>query len=65
MTPKRWCRWIGNEIATNTGTDRSGMIVVRQLPTGEHFMSYEVCGDPLTGHKCAAHCAPREVAGIS
>jgi hypothetical protein len=47
--------WIGNEIATNIEADRPGMIVVRKLPTGEYFMSYEVCGDPLTGHKCAAY----------
>ena len=42
-------------VATTIETDRPGMIVVRKLPTGEYFMSYEVCGDPLNGHKCAAY----------
>jgi hypothetical protein len=42
-------------VATPVEADRPGMIVVRKLPTGEYFMSYEVCGDPLTGHKCAAY----------
>lgn len=42
-------------VATTTPTDRPGMIIVRQLPTGVYFMSYEICGDPLTGPKCAAY----------
>jgi hypothetical protein len=35
--------------------DRPGMPVVNRLPTGSYFMSYEICGDPMTGHKCAAY----------
>ena len=41
------------------------MIVVRQLPTGEYFMSYEVCSNPLTGISAGLTSAPGEVAGIS
>lgn len=42
-------------VATTTQSDRPGMIIVRRLPTGVYFMSYEICGDPLTGPKCAAY----------
>jgi len=42
-------------VATTTPADRPGMIVVRHLPTGLYFMSYEICGDPITGHRCAAY----------
>ncbi len=42
-------------VATAVSADRPGMIVVSTLPTGVYFMSYEICGDPLTGHKCAAY----------
>jgi hypothetical protein len=42
-------------VATTTQTDRPGMIIVRRLPTGVYFMSYEICGDPITGPKCAAY----------
>jgi hypothetical protein len=42
-------------VATTTQADRPGMIIVRKLPTGVFFMSYEICGDPVTGRKCAAY----------
>jgi len=42
-------------VATTIEADRPGMIIVSKLPTGEYFMSYEVCGDPSTGHKCAVY----------
>jgi hypothetical protein len=42
-------------VTSTIEADRPGMIIVSKLPTGEYFMSYEVCGDPLTGHKCAAY----------
>jgi hypothetical protein len=42
-------------VASTTPSDRPGMIIVRRLPTGVYFMSYEICGDPLTGPKCAAY----------
>jgi hypothetical protein len=42
-------------VATTAPSDRPGMIVVSKLPTGEYFMSYEICGDPITGPKCAAY----------
>jgi hypothetical protein len=42
-------------VATTTQADRPGMIIVRRLPTGVYFMSYEICGDPKTGPKCAAY----------
>ena len=42
-------------VASTNEADRPGMIIVRRLPTGEYFMSYEICGDPETGPKCAAH----------
>jgi hypothetical protein len=42
-------------VATTTEADRPGMIIVSHLPTGEYFMSYEICGDPDTGPKCAAY----------
>ena len=42
-------------VATTNPSDRPGMIVVSHLPTGLYFMSYEICGDPITGHKCAAY----------
>ncbi len=42
-------------VATTVPADRPGMIVVHQLPAGIYFMSYEVCGDPITGHKCAVY----------
>ena len=41
-------------VASTVEADRPGMIVVNKLPTGIYFMSYEICGDPTTGHKCAA-----------
>lgn len=41
-------------IASTVKADRPGMIVVNKLPTGSYFMTYEICGDPITGHKCAA-----------
>lgn len=42
-------------VATTTQADRPGMIIVRRLPTGVYFMSYEICGDPKTGPRCAAY----------
>jgi hypothetical protein len=42
-------------VATTTQADRPGMIIVRRLPTGVYFMSYEICGDPISGPKCAAY----------
>jgi len=42
-------------IASTVPADRPGMIVVRELPTDLYFMSYEICGDPKTGHHCAAY----------
>jgi hypothetical protein len=42
-------------VASIVEADRPGMIVVREMPTGVYFMSYEICGDPLTGHHCAAY----------
>ncbi|MDQ2711392.1 MAG: exo-alpha-sialidase [Acidobacteriota bacterium] len=42
-------------VASTVQADRPGMIVVNKLPTDVYFMSYEVCGDPITGHKCAAY----------
>jgi hypothetical protein len=42
-------------VATTRQTDRPGMIIVRKLPSGVYFMSYEICGDPITGPKCAAY----------
>jgi hypothetical protein len=42
-------------VATTRQPDRPGMIIVRKLPTGVYFMSYEICGDPITGPKCAAY----------
>lgn len=41
-------------VASTVKADRPGMIVVNKLPTGSYFMTYEICGDPVTGHKCAA-----------
>lgn len=40
-------------VASTNPADRPGMIVVSRLPTGSYFMSYEICGDPVTGPKCA------------
>lgn len=42
-------------VASVVRADRPGMIVVNRLPTGSYFMSYEICGDPQTGHKCAVY----------
>jgi hypothetical protein len=42
-------------VTSTIEADRPGMIIVSKLPTGEYFMSYELCGDPLSGHKCAAY----------
>ena len=42
-------------VASIVEGDRPGMIIVSHLPTGEYFMSYEICGDPETGPKCAAY----------
>src|SRR5438105_470561 len=42
-------------VASTIQADRPGMIVVSRLPTGLYFMSYEICGDPLTGPRCAAY----------
>ena len=42
-------------VASVVESDRPGMIIVSHLPTGEYFMSYEICGDPETGPKCAAY----------
>jgi hypothetical protein len=42
-------------VATTTQADRPGMIIVNKLSTGVYFMSYEICGDPETGSKCAAY----------
>jgi hypothetical protein len=41
-------------VASAVEADRPGMIVVSKLPTGVYFMTYETCGDPATGSKCAA-----------
>ncbi len=42
-------------VASTVEADRPGMIVVTELPTGVYFMTYEICGDPITGPKCAAY----------
>jgi hypothetical protein len=42
-------------VASTVEADRPGMIIVSHLPTGEYFMSYEICGDPENGPKCAAY----------
>ncbi len=42
-------------VATTTQADRPGMIIVRRLPGNVYFMTYEICGDPMTGPKCAAY----------
>lgn len=42
-------------VTTTTEGDRPGMIIVREMPTGLYFMSYEICGDPVSGHKCAVY----------
>jgi hypothetical protein len=42
-------------VATTVEADRPGMSIVNRLPTGVYFMSYEICGDPATGPKCAAY----------
>lgn len=42
-------------VASTVQSDRPGMIVVTELPSGGYFMSYEICGDPVTGPKCAAY----------
>ncbi len=42
-------------VASTVEADRPGMIIVNKLPTGVYFMTYELCGDPITGHKCAAY----------
>jgi len=42
-------------VATTTQANRPGMIIVNRLPSGVYFMSYEICGDPITGPKCAAY----------
>ena len=42
-------------VASTVEADRPGMIVVSKLPTGVYFMTYEICGDPITGPKCAAY----------
>ena len=42
-------------VASTVESDRPGMIVVSKLPSGVYFMSYEICGDPTTGPKCAAY----------
>ena len=42
-------------VATTNPADRPGMIVVSHLPTGLYFMTYEICGNPITGDKCAAY----------
>jgi len=36
-------------VASTSERDRPGMIVVRELPTGLYFMTYEICGDPANG----------------
>lgn len=46
--------WSGrtNTVASPVSSERPGMPVVRQLPNGEYFMSYEVC--TVSGiHRCA------------
>ncbi|MET7929579.1 sialidase family protein [Streptomyces sp. NPDC005349] len=37
--------WTGhhNTVASNLASDRPGMAVVRKLPSGTYFMSYEIC----------------------
>ena len=42
-------------VASTVQSDRPGMIVVSNLPSGSYFMSYEICGDPVTGPECAAY----------
>lgn len=42
-------------VASTNPADRPGMIVVSKLPTGLYFMTYEICGDPVTGLKCAVY----------
>lgn len=42
-------------VASTVEADRPGMAVVNRMPTGMYFLTYEICGDPTTGHKCAAY----------
>lgn len=42
-------------VASVVQGDRPGMIIVNELPSNIYFMSYEICGDPATGPKCAAY----------
>jgi hypothetical protein len=42
-------------VASVVEADRPGMIIVNRLPSNVYFMSYEICGDPVTGPKCAAY----------
>lgn len=42
-------------VASVVEGDRPGMIIVNKLPSNVYFMSYEICGDPVTGPKCAAY----------
>jgi hypothetical protein len=42
-------------VASTVQSDRPGMIIVSDLPSGGYFMTYEICGDPVTGPKCAAY----------
>ncbi|MFJ8148671.1 sialidase family protein [Streptomyces sp. NPDC096048] len=48
--------WEGrhNTVASKLSTDRPGMPVVRRLPNGTYFMSYEIC-NPGGQYQCVVH----------
>ncbi|MFD7816082.1 RICIN domain-containing protein [Streptomyces sp. NPDC059785] len=48
--------WQGKHdtVASTLSTDRPGMPVVRQLPNGTYFMSYEIC-TPSGQYQCVVH----------
>ncbi|MFC5216669.1 exo-alpha-sialidase [Streptomyces coerulescens] len=49
-------RWEGhhNTVASTWAPDRPGMPVVRRLPNGTYFMSYEIC-NPGGQYQCVVH----------
>jgi hypothetical protein len=49
-------RWEGHHdtVASNLASDRPGMPVVRRLPNGTYFMSFEICS-PGGQYQCVVH----------
>lgn len=49
-------RWTGHKdtVASELGSDRPGMAVVRRLPTGKYIMVYEIC-TPGGKYQCVVH----------